>query len=119
MKKIVILLVIAALAGCGGSKRSSKNRSYSPASVQFAQGPIKDACMQSDRKARSNRLCGCVQAAANQTLSGADQRRAVGIFKDPHSAQETRQSDRRSDEAFWLRYKKFANTAEQVCRAAT
>ncbi|QYX58622.1 hypothetical protein K1T73_11915 [Roseovarius sp. SCSIO 43702] len=87
-----------------------------PVAKPFANGPIKRACMNSDRKARSNELCGCIQAVADQTLSGADQSRAVSFYNDPHSAQEVRMSDRPGDEAFWKTYTNYAKTAERVCR---
>jgi hypothetical protein len=61
-------------------------------------------------------LCGCVQYVADRTLSRGEQRRAVRFFRDPHEAQVVRQSDRPRDEAFWPRYRAFADTAERVCR---
>lgn len=76
---------------------------------------IQRACMGSDRPAANVQLCSCIQQAADMTLSGRDQRRAVRFFRDPHEAQVVRQSDRRSDEEFWLRYKSFGETAEAVC----
>ena len=79
-------------------------------------GTIEKACIRSDRKAASRSLCGCIQEAANLTLSGADQRLAASFFRDPHRAQEVRQSDRRSHEDFWKRYKQFGSTAETFCR---
>ena len=41
---------------------------------------------------------------------------AAEFFDDPHRAQEIRQSDRRSHEAFWQRYKNFGQTAEIFCQ---
>lgn len=81
-----------------------------------AAGPIDSACMRSSRGAQSPRLCGCIQKAANMTLSRADQRRASSFFRDPHRAQEVRMSKRDADNAFWARYKNFASTAEAYCR---
>ncbi|WP_420862873.1 hypothetical protein [Algirhabdus cladophorae] len=78
-------------------------------------GVITRACMQSDRKAANRRLCSCIQYAANKTLTKADQRVASKFFKDPHKAQEIRQSDRSSHERFWLKYKQFGKTAEAYC----
>ncbi|MCV2882923.1 hypothetical protein [Actibacterium sp. XHP0104] len=77
-------------------------------------GTIESACLKSDRKA-SRQLCGCIQEAADLTLTGRDQKVAAAFFRDPHKAQETRQSDRRSDESFWQRYKEFGTTAEVFC----
>ena len=77
-------------------------------------GAIERACLSSDRpKTRS--LCGCIQQAADVTLNGRDQRTAARFFADPHRAQEVRQSDRSSHEAFWQRYQRFGATAEAYC----
>lgn len=78
-------------------------------------GPIEQACLRSGREAASRALCGCIQQVADRTLTNADQRRAAKFFSDPHRAQEVRQSDRTSEEAFWLRYKNFGATAEAFC----
>lgn len=79
-------------------------------------GPIDSACVRSERGARQQALCGCVQQVANQTLSRADQRLAATFFRDPHKAQVVRMSKRDSDNAFWARYKAFASAAESYCR---
>ncbi len=78
-------------------------------------GPIDSACARSDRGARNMALCGCIQQVADMTLSRGDQRRAADFFKDPHRAQEVRMSKSNADNAFWARYKNFANTAEAYC----
>jgi hypothetical protein len=72
--------------------------------------------MASDRKARNPRLCGCIQTVANMSLTPSEQRRATKFFADPHLAQEVRQSDNRSNEAFWKRYVLFAEQAESGCQ---
>lgn len=81
-----------------------------------AAGDIERACLGSERAGGNRALCGCIQEAADVTLSTREQRRAADFFRDPHQAQEVRQSDRRSDELFWDRYKKFGQTAEAFCR---
>lgn len=81
-----------------------------------ANGSIKTACLRADRKAATPQLCGCVQAVANRTLSGADRALAVKFFADPHHAQEIRQSDNRRHEIFWDKYKAFTRQAERTCR---
>jgi hypothetical protein len=93
--------VLWVLGGCGGG----------------VSGDIGRACMASGRDAASPQLCSCVQGAANQTLSASDQRRASRFFDDPDRAQQTRTSDSSRDEAFWLRYRAFADTAEALCGA--
>lgn len=79
-----------------------------------AAGPIERACMASDRGGNRS-LCGCIQQAADQTLSGSDQRRAAKFFKDPDVAHATWISQTSSDDAFWDRYKSFGSTAEAYC----
>jgi len=106
------VLAVLALAGCGGSNGFRGEGAGAP----MATGPISRACLSSDRKARSGARCGCIQAVANQTLNGAEQRRAVGFYKNPHEAQEIRQSDRPVDERFWRTYMEYADRAERICR---
>ncbi|MGL4238834.1 hypothetical protein [Tabrizicola sp.] len=77
-------------------------------------GPIERACMASDRGGNRS-LCGCIQQAADMTLSGGDQRRAAKFFKDPEAAHSTWTSQSASDDAFWDRYKNFGATAEASC----
>ncbi|WP_460273998.1 hypothetical protein [Celeribacter sp. ULVN23_4] len=78
-------------------------------------GAIERACMSSDRAANNSALCGCIQDVADLTLSNSDQRQAAKFFKDPQKAQDIRQSDNRSHEEFWLRYKAFGQTAAKYC----
>lgn len=78
-------------------------------------GPIESACNKAGRKASSRALCACIQDAADATLSRSEQKRAAKFFHDPHKAQETRQSDRASDERFWQAYKQFGATAQSYC----
>ena len=137
MKQVVLLILITALAGCGGYHKAKKGRSARKApkpvytapvstatptataaptrSRPFANGPLNQACMSSDRKARSRSLCGCIQAVADKTLSGSQQRLAVSFYNDPHKAQEIRQSDRVAHEEFWQDYKNYGETAKRVC----
>lgn len=78
---------------------------------------IERACLKSERGGGKRALCGCIQDAANLTLSSSDQKRAAKFFDDPHQAQVIRQSDRRKDEVFWERYKNFGQTAEVFCQS--
>lgn len=112
MKHIFLLGLVLGLAACGGANRFDGDpRAGRP----VASGPISDTCLASDRKARSPALCGCIQAVANQTLSGAEQRRAIGFYRDPHDAQEVRTSQRPTDQRFWAAYKAYADRAERIC----
>jgi hypothetical protein len=114
MKIWTALLVTALVAGCGGGNRF--DRGDSGIVTRFSTGPISRACLSSDRRARNPQLCGCIQTVANQSLSGADQRKASRFFADPQRAHDTWMSQSPSDDAFWERYKAFAARSEQSCR---
>ena len=86
------------------------------ASVPASAAAIERACLKSERGAGQRGLCGCIQDAANLTLTQSDQRLAATFFADPHRAQEVRQSSRRHHEAFWERYKNFGAAAESFCQ---
>ena len=106
----VLLPAALLLAACGGG-RDVVATSARP----YAAGPIQKACLAADRSAASPALCGCVQAVADRNLSGRDKGRVPRFFRNPHLAQETRQSDNPRDEAFWRRYKAFVTAAERSC----
>ena len=112
-RTLLILSLVTLVAACGGrAARSSAPK------VAFATGPIYSACLKANRKSASTSRCGCIQAVADQQLSSRDQSRAVPFFSDPHSAQETRQSDNPFNEAFWKRYRAYADTAARQCSAS-
>ncbi|MGJ8618408.1 MAG: hypothetical protein ACSHWS_16315 [Sulfitobacter sp.] len=111
-------VALMGLTACGGGSRYSSdaaNRGYSPQPVLFATGPIHRACVSANRKQATPARCGCVQAVADQSLDASDQRRGAKFFKDPHKAQETRQSDNPSNERFWLAWKAFGQNAAAAC----
>jgi len=85
------------------------------APVSAVAGTMSNACMKSDRKAKSRKLCRCLQSVADQNLSRRDQKLAASFFKDPHKAQKTRQSDKHSNEQFWKRYKEFGSVFAASC----
>lgn len=113
MRYLIFAALVLTLAACGG--RASRDRG--PV-LLFAEGPMSKACLNSDRKARSKALCGCVQAVANRDLSSADQRLAVSFWSDPQRAQDIRQSDVPRHEEFWRRYKAYGQNVERLCRSA-
>jgi len=78
-------------------------------------GTIERACLSSDRKGVSRALCGCIQQVADMTLDRRDQRLAAKFFKDPHMAQEVRQSKTDRDNVFWKKYRQFGDTATAYC----
>ncbi len=102
MRSFIMLGTLVAVAACGGGGGVS--------------GTVGEACIDADRRNASAALCSCVQQVASRTLSSRDQSRAAAFFADPQLAQDTRQSDRRGDEAFWDRYKLFSEAAKQQCR---
>ena len=111
----IVLAAAFGLAACGGGQRV--DRFDTAPRVSFATGPISSACNASGRKAANARLCGCIQAVADTRLDRSDQRLAARFFNDPHQAQEVRMSDRSDHDAFWDRYRAFADSAEQSCRS--
>ena len=78
-------------------------------------GTVGRACVAGGRDAATPRLCACIQSVADRTLSASDQSRAADFFDDPQLAQDTRQSDDPGLEAFWLRYRAFADSARATC----
>jgi hypothetical protein len=76
---------------------------------------IERACLSSDRSGANRTVCGCIQDAADLTLTAPDQKLASSFFKDPQKAQNIRQSDRRAHEVFWDRYKVFGDLAAEFC----
>ena len=113
MKTITAFVVVALVTGCGGSR---VDRSDIGIVTRFSTGPVSRACLASDRKERSSRLCGCIQTVADGSLSGSDQRKTARFFRDPQQAQDVKMSKASSDDAFWERYKVFAARSEQLCR---
>lgn len=79
-------------------------------------GPLQRACMSSDRKAKSRGMCRCLDKVAKGRLSSGEQRLAATFFKDPHKAQEIRQSDNRMHEKFWKKYKVYSGAVSRRCR---
>lgn len=121
MKNMIAVMTMALLAACSSPERFSTKTTpavtrAAPSAPMVATGPLQRACLSSDRRARSRELCGCIQAAANQTLSASQQNRAVSFYNNLHNAQEVRQSDRNSDEAFWEAYRAYGARAERMCR---
>ena len=115
MKRVTFLGLAVFLAGCGGSGPREADRVVVMRSAPVAFGPISKACLQSGRDGRTRELCGCIQAAADKTLTNSQQRRAVSFYSDPHRAQEIRQSKRSADEEFWDAYVRYGKLAEQLC----
>ena len=109
----IAVCALVALAACG---KGAPKGSLSTMSQIRSTGPIASACLRSGQRAASGPLCGCVQAAANLSLTPSEQKRGAAWFTNPHEAQEVRQSDRRGDERMWQRWKAFVDTAEAMCR---
>lgn len=99
MKALAISLVVLSL-----------NASSAPAG-----DIIRKACLKAGRDGATHMLCGCIQGVADKYFKRKDQKLAASFFKDPHKAQEIRQSDNRKHEIFWTRYKAFGHAAEETC----
>lgn len=87
-----------------------------PAAEAAPNGPLKRACLKSDRQSKSVWLCGCLQFYADRSLTRKDQQLAASFFKDPHKAQVIRQSDNPSHERFWKKYKVFGANFAKACK---
>lgn len=114
-------VVALTLAACSAREpRNAYVPQIAPANLtnapQFATGPISTACIIHDRRAATQARCGCVQAAANLTLSQSEQQRAVRFFAEPELLQAIKASDTPVNERFWDVWDNFADTAEQLCR---
>ncbi|WP_037263539.1 hypothetical protein [Roseivivax halodurans] len=116
MRAIPMIAAIAVMAVASCGQRESVTRKSSYMAPSFANGPLKSACLRSDRAQRNPQLCGCIQAVADRSLSNSEQSLAVTFFSDPHRAQEIRQSDRPNHERMWTNYKAFVSRAERSCR---
>jgi len=86
---------------------------FGPASV--SANPIERACVQSDRPGVTREICRCIGSAADMTLSRSDMREGARFFQDPGRAEEVQLSDSRRNDAFWSRWRGFAETAEALC----
>jgi len=102
MKKLIMILFLAVFVAPMGA-------------TTVEAGVISRACMKSPRNAKSATLCRCIQKVANRTLSAKDRRLAAKFFRKPQLAQDVRQSDRRSHEIFWKKYKAFGAAAKAKC----
>ncbi|MEE4187077.1 MAG: hypothetical protein V2I76_01340 [Roseobacter sp.] len=116
--------VIALLAACGSAPPSPRGLSAPVGAVdlasvpRFAEGPVGTACTVHNRRVATAQKCGCIQAAANLTLSQQEQMRAVRFFAEPELLQEVKLSDTPANERFWETWARFADTAEALCGGA-
>ncbi|MGD9293941.1 MAG: hypothetical protein PVI41_03580 [Roseobacter sp.] len=113
-------VLTAALSACGSTPPSGPARGdLGPVSIEgaprFAQGPISTACTLSNRGGVSTQKCGCIQAAANLTLSREQQQRSTRFFSEPELLQSVKLSDTPANEKFWYDWARFAETAEALC----
>ncbi len=81
----------------------------------LAAGKIERACLNADRTGATRQLCGCVQDVAEAMLNRSEQKRVAKYFDEPHQTQVLRQSDRRTDERFWEKYKQFGEAVGTYC----
>ncbi|SFD93858.1 hypothetical protein [Roseivivax sediminis] len=117
MKAIPLVLAVCALTLSACGQRETVTRSASFSTVNLANGPLRTACLRSDRPKRNPQLCGCIQGVADRVLTSSEQRVAESFYRDPHQAQVIRQSDRQDDERLWSTYTRFVRSAERSCSA--
>ncbi|WP_299739026.1 hypothetical protein [uncultured Roseobacter sp.] len=104
-------------AGCsGGAPEPTTGRLNISDANAFSSGPIQSACLVQRRPDATPERCGCIQHAANRTLSASQQQRGLQYFEEPHLLQEVRQSGTPRNERFWEAWKTFAETASALCR---
>lgn len=119
----MLMLVVLGLAACGGGTRDTSATGALPSQIdlasapRFAQGPIGTACKIHNRQVATARKCGCIQAAADLTLSQSQQQRASRFFAEPELLQRVKLSDTPPDERFWETWARFAETAELLCES--
>lgn len=114
---------MALLAGCGGGSIETPPpriaaAAFPEGAVPFAEGAIGNACLVHRRTGATRSRCGCIQAAADLTLSQSEQQRGTAYFSDPGQLQDVRQSDSPANERFWQAWTRFAETAEALCTGA-
>ena len=111
--------LVFGLAACGGGAPNPAPKPVNPASLEgvqrFATGPIGAACNIHNRRAASQARCGCVQAAADLTLTQSEQQRSARFFAEPELLQQVKLSDSPASERFWYAWAAFADTAEALC----
>ena len=114
---------VLGLAACDGGAQDMSTRATVPAQLElataarFAQGPVGKACLTYNRQSADTNRCGCIQAAADLTLSQSEQKRAARFFADPELLQKMKLSDTPRDERFWDTWANFADTAELLCES--
>ena len=120
VRLLVFLSAAVFMSACGGTPEPSNQglqiSQVPPNATRFATGPIGTACLIHDRAKASRARCGCIQAAADQTLSQSQQQRSVRYFSEPGLLQEVRQSDNPANERFWQAWKVFSGRAEALCQ---
>jgi hypothetical protein len=114
----VALFMLAACGGGSSGPAPLENAQLAAfeGAPQFATGPIQTACKSNKRTATTSARCGCIQAAANLTLTADEQRRGARYFYDPEELQRMKLSDSFANERLWDRWERFAETAESMCR---
>jgi hypothetical protein len=118
---IALAALVLALGACApdaprqGARPDALQAVSTDGVARFASGPILTACSRQPRTAATRARCGCVQAAADLTLTAQEQRRATQYFNNPDSLQEMKLSDSPANERLWSRWARFAETAEALC----
>ena len=91
------------------------NLAVSENAPRFATGVIGNACLIHGKRNASRARCGCIQAAADMTLTPVQQKQAIGFFRDPEQLEKIKRSDSPGNEKFWRTWETFTTTAEELC----
>ncbi len=109
----------AALSACDSGSSAPGRIELAEVSIEgaprFAAGPVATACNIHNRGTANRQKCGCIQAAADLTLSQAQQQRSTRFFTEPELLQAVKLSDTPQNERFWYEWERFAETAERMC----
>lgn len=123
LRQTAFALSLAALTACSSEPPASQNLPGTTGTLHLvsgtnaAQGPIGAACNIHNRNTANAQRCGCIQAAADRTLSQAEQEKASRFFSEPELLQAIKLSDTPANERFWYTWAEFAETAEEMCTA--
>ena len=78
-------------------------------------GTVQQACLMAQSTKANNRVCRCIQNAADATLSSKDQSLAAAIIRNPDNVTDIKSSKRRTHAQFMDRYSQFGELARAFC----
>ena len=78
-------------------------------------GTVQQACLMAGSTKANNRVCRCIQNAADATLNSKDQSIAAAIIRNPDNVTDLKSSKRRTHARFMERYSQFGELARAFC----